>query len=116
MQKINKEICKSCQNCIHHCVCGFCNGGGCMAQGCPDYIDNAIINRLQAENNRLNKEIKSVIECKFESVTQTAKAEAYEECIEEAKERCSKIPAYHFNLLNVNWELDKLLKDKVSEE
>lgn len=40
-----------------------------------------------------------------------AKAEAYRECIEKAKEQCSKIPQYHFNLLNVKWYLDSLLKE-----
>lgn len=38
--------------------------------------------RLQTENERLSNEVKSVTECKFESVSQAAKSEAYEEFAE----------------------------------
>ena len=84
---------------------------------CGQIVD--LINRQKAEIERL-KEKKSKLENKIDEIyplvmqlpntMQQTKAEAYKECIEKAKEQCRKIPPYHFNLLNVEWYLDNLLK------
>ncbi len=58
---------------------------------------------LVEEKIRLQKEIKTVIECKFESVSQSAKAEAYQECIEKFKSI--------FGEWIYDYKLDNLLKE-----
>ena len=45
----------------------------------------------------------------------SAKTEAYKEFVEEFKKQLSKISQHHFNLLNVEWFLDNLLKEMVGE-
>ena len=57
-----------------------CTDKKCKSKTLGDALD--LINRQKAEIERLSNEVKSVTECKFESVSQAAKAEAYEEFAE----------------------------------
>lgn len=94
---------------------------GKQAKAILDLINRqrAEIERLNAEHDKnfekweiLDKRTKERYAELYEEAKAVVRAEAYKECIEEAKEQCAKIPQYHFNLLNVQWYLDDLLKKK----
>ena len=129
----DSEIIKALECCANNpndCVC-YESKCPLFGQKCIDILSkNALdlINRLQAENERLKNCVKSEDEVRdiakrtmeplvkeitreqIDIAVKQAKVEAYKECIEKAKEQCRKIPPYHFNLLNVEWYLDNLLK------
>ena len=128
----DNEIKKACKNCIHYTTCIFCNGGGCTAKDCGDYIEANLINRLQAEVKRLEnhlamskKEIKKCVThykmaCternEFLEQLKTAKAEAYKECIEKVKEEINKHSYGVLHKTVINYKLDNLLKELVGDK
>ena len=86
----DNEIKKVCKNCIHFTTCIFCNGGGgCTAKDCDDYIEADLINRLQAENERLKESNRLLINNPIldwqDDWENEIKAEAYKHCIEKIK-------------------------------
>ena len=111
----------------HYCAkCKYDNGKGedrCGLKGCKiaRYALD-LINRLQAENERLNKDKENLAYSFANAVGQkmTAKAEAYTECIEKAKEEIYHQP--HSRSLETSGErariikiFDNLLKELVGE-
>ena len=79
-----------------------------------------LINRLQAENERLKKEVKNCKEhykmaCsernEFLESLKTAKAEAYKECLEKVEQR--DVSESDFYIMVKKTEFDNLLKDLV---
>ena len=88
----DNEIIKACKNCIHFTTCIFCNGGGCTAKDCGDYIEADLINNLQAENENLYKTINNMASSvgKINEKLPLIKTEAYKECIEMVKKISTK--------------------------
>lgn len=85
--KLTDNEIKICQNCIHYDICIF-HIKGSEAEKCVNYFDKDLINRLQAENERLKEENKildlnrrmALLEKEplYDKI-KTAKAEAYKE-------------------------------------
>ena len=85
-----------------------CCGDSVMAEFALD-----LINRQKAEIERLNKEIKAVTECKFESVSQSAKAEARQEFAERLKQRGDEFKQVR---LDGRWAISQYDIDKLLNE
>ena len=103
----DNEILKALE-CCDNCFCGHCVYQpkiNCREELSHDVLD--LINRLQAENERLKRHTKMHDEIK---------AEAYKECIEKVKE---KALSHYFDnvVLSVRIDdLDNLLKEMVGED
>ena len=82
----DKEIVKALECCPKNIICGecpLCGTNDCMNKLYVNSLD--LINRLQAENEEQEKAILNALH-RIKEVRQTAKAEAYKECVEKAKE------------------------------
>ena len=114
----DNEIVKALE-CCNNCDCGNCP---CLTEdGCKD-IDYSVvldlINRLQAENEKLAMDIDAKQIVAEAEIVRNAKAEAYKECIEKVKKKA--IDYIEFG--DADEELyfielcDNLLKELVGEE
>ena len=57
----DNEIVKDCKNCIRYTTCIFCIiGGRSISKDCNDFVELDTINRLQAENERLEADLTRV--------------------------------------------------------
>ena len=95
------EIVKACKDCLHYDACKGTyssakgdedilyefDGEMYAESGCEDFKDKDLINRLQAENERLKVEYEESQKRNSDLVNafQGYKAEAYKECIEKVK-------------------------------
>ena len=112
----DNEIIKALESCGNHLDCVDCE----CVDNCPQDINELneltfdLINRLQAENERLSKIIRPLIA--------EIKAEAYTECIAKVKEKSQKTEIVCSGALVTtdyaisNKNLDKLLKELVGED
>ena len=122
--------------------CPYWDASNCSDRLCMDALD--LINRLQAEIERLQKENNEILKVakhfkeEYEKVLnhyfidteirgtgtplQTAKAEAYKECIEKVKEKSCKLNMCHNNIVvKTDYQisgnaLDNLSKELVGED
>ena len=108
------ECCKSdtslCNDCPYDKI------GECIEKLCADSID--LINRLQAENERLTQFSGILLHNGSElfKEIETVKAEAYKECIEKVKEEINKHSYGVLHKTVINHKLDNLLKELVGED
>jgi hypothetical protein len=124
----DNEIIKALKHCYEHKGCSDCLGSldseNCiLTKNTEEYI-YPIINRLQAENEKLSKEVDrlsqvvlyndSVTEMKVEE----AKAEAYKEFADRLKEKKARYNADNFFVIDYIpfKEIDNTLKELVGED
>ena len=112
----DNEIVKALECCRHddydYCEkCPYRKNKPCQESLIQDSFD--LINRLQAENEEQEKAITNALN-RIKEVRQTAKAEAYKECIEKVKERLSTCVTDTQQMV-VELRLDNLLKEMIGE-
>ena len=122
----DKEVVKALECCVSEMDCPNCpkkkDGVECVGNLLRDCFD--LINRLQAENERLQSRNNFLeIEYKnqgnlFWARVETAKAEAYKDCIEKVKKKYQifENQAYAINPYALHGFLNNLLKELVGED
>ena len=127
------EIVKACKDCLHYDACKGTyssakgdedilyefDGEMYAESGCEDFKDKDLINRLQAENERLKVEYEESQKRNSDLVNafQGYKAEAYKECIEKLKKLMEGWGdlEYYSEAIKAETDLDNLLKELVGE-
>lgn len=124
----DKEIIKALEYCNStergHCLnkCPYYNySANCTQEMIKDTLD--LIKRQQAEIERLKMEREAFddaiyplpFKTDFDIAIETAKSEAYKEFAERLKIKCGCVPQYHFNILQVEFEINNLVKELTEE-